>query len=120
MGKIPNVNEYNFNRQELLKIKNKSDETILFTKEEAKEALISYITDELELFSSRITTNTKVELQQRVDFKLRLMENELVRLINDKVDKITERVVTLITTRVIDEEVNKQLEEKLKKIKDSL
>jgi hypothetical protein len=120
MGKISNIGVFNSERQELLKIKTFNEDTILFTKEEAKAALVSYIEEELDLFASGINQNRKKELQTRLDFKLNQLENLLVGLINERIDKITERIVSLTINRVIDEEVNKRVELKLKKLKDNL
>lgn len=120
MGAIPNIGLYNRERQDLMKIKTINDEVILFTKEEAKTALVTYIDEELELFVTKISENKKIELQTLINFKLKQMENALVNLINERIDKITERVVELTINRVVNEEVNKRLELKIQKLKDSL
>jgi len=120
MGRLPNIGVYNSDRQELMKIKTINDEVILFTKEEAKTALVAYIDEELDLFATKISENKRDELQNRINFKLKQMENALVNLINERIDKITERVVELTINRVVNEEVNKRLELKIQKLKDSL
>lgn len=120
MASIPNVFDFNKSRQELMKIKTISDSVVLFTKEEAKAALITYISEELDLFATGLSENHKLELQTRLEFKLIQMENALVNLINERIDKITEKIVELTINRVVNEEVDKRLEDKIKKLKDSL
>jgi len=120
MAALPNLNSYNNDRKELMKIRTANDETILFTKSEAREALVKYITDELDMFANDLGTNVKTELGTRIMFKLTTFEHEMVRHIDNKFDTITEKIVDLILNRKIEEEVNKRVEQKLKKIKDSL
>ena len=123
MTKIPNLNDYNSPlnaRREMLKVKNLNDEILLFSKEEAREALNSYIHDELAFYSDELTKQRKIDLESRINFKLKQIENAMVNHIDDKVNKITERIIELTTTRIFEEEVEKRLELRLKKIKDSL
>lgn len=120
MGLIPNIEGVNRHRQEMMKIKTANDEVILFTKEEAKRALMNYINEELDLFSDELGEVTKKEIQGRLTLKLKSIEDSMLKHIDDKIDKITERVFEQIINRKINEEVNIRLEAKLKKIKDSL
>lgn len=120
MASLPNIQVFNDNRKDLIKIKNLSDEVILFNKSEAIEALTKYITEELDLISSGITKETKDKILERVNFRLKQIEITMLKHINDKIDKITEKIVENSLNRIIEKEVNKRLEEKLEKIKQSL
>lgn len=123
MATIPNINEYNSHlnaRREMLKVKNLNDEILLFSADEARKALNSYIHDELAFYSDELTKQRKIELEDRINFKLKQIENAMIEHINNKVDKMTERIITLTTNRIFEEEVEKRLSIKLKKNKDSL
>jgi hypothetical protein len=120
MASIRNLSDFNRNRQELLKIKTVNDEVILFTKTEAREALVKYIDEELDLFNNGIAKETKDKLQERVNFQLKQIENSLMRYLDDKMNKITETIVINSTSRVIEEEVNRRLNIKIEEIKKRL
>ena len=114
---LPNFVKFNQDRQELMKIKTINEEVVLFTKEEARNALIKYIDEELDFFASGISRQRKIELEEEINSKLGQMEIGLLRHIDDKIEKITERILEATINRKINEEVEKRLEEKLKKIK---
>lgn len=120
MALLHNIVEYNSKRQDLVKLKITADETILFTKEELREALIKYIDDELSFFVTGISAKRKKELEDRLNNKLVGMEKSLTSYINDRFDVITERIVDQTIGRKIEEEVTKRLNAKLEKIKNSI
>ena len=120
MAALPNLNSFNNERKELVKIRNLSNEIILFTKDEARDALLRYIADELDFFTNKLGANVKIELKESLKSKLESIENAMVRHIDDKINKITEKIVSLAIDRKIEEEVTKRLDARLKKIKDSL
>ena len=103
-----------------MKIKTASDETVLLSSGEVKEILTKYLNDELDFFADGITKETKSALMERVNFRLRQIENCLIRHVDDKINSITEKIVSLSTNRIIEEEINRRVEVRLKKIKDSL
>ena len=117
MAHINNITSFNDNRREINKIKTLNDEIILFTKEEAKEALRKYIVEELDLIGDELAKNYKDKIETRLNFKLRGIENTLKEFINNKVEKITERIVEKNINRVIDTEVDRRVELKLKELK---
>lgn len=120
MSKLPNFVDFNKNRQDLLKIRTKADETILFSKEEAKEALVRYIKEELDFFADEISLERKQELEARLMFKFKQIETSMIKHVNDKINSLTERIVSLTTDKIIEREVNKRVDIRLKEIKDSL
>ena len=117
MAAIRDLSSYNNDRRELMKIKTANDETILFTKEEAKLALVKYIDEELELMTTAISHDGKAELEGRLNFKLKQMEISLIKHIDEKLDTITEKIVELTINRKVEEEVEKRLELRLQKLK---
>ncbi len=120
MSRISNIGQYNLNKQDLIKIKTINDEVILFSKEEAREVLVNYINDEIELFTDDIVKVNRVSMSERVNNKLTKLESSLIQHIDDKINNITEKIVDTILNRKIEEEVNKRVELKLQKIKNAL
>lgn len=120
MAKITNLNTFNENRIQNVKLQNSIEEAIILTVDETKNFLNDLIVEELNVFSEIKIRERKIELEERLNFKLKFLENELVRHINEKIDKITEHIVSLTVNRVIEEEVSKRLEIKLDKIKKQL
>lgn len=103
-----------------IKFENKSGDVFVMKPREIKEVINNYLRDELEIFSNEVVGRHKQDIKTRLDFKLKQIENEMVNHFDDKINKITERIVELTMNRKIEEEVEKRLEAKLKKIKDSL
>lgn len=120
MALIPNISVVNTERQKAIKVQTKIDESIVFTEVELRETLRTLLDDELNISAQNLAFEKKYELESRLNFKLKQLENSLVNLINERVDKITERIVGLTINRVIEEEVSKRLEDRLKQIKDKL
>jgi flagellar biosynthesis/type III secretory pathway protein FliH len=117
MAAIPNYILYNENRQELLKIKNANNDTLLLTKEEVKEILIKYIDEELDFFTSGITKRRVDEIIEGVNYRLNRFEKSLDKHINDKINEITEKIIKNSTTNIIEQRVNEKLTEKLENLK---
>lgn len=120
MGRIVNLHEWNAERHKAIKIQTAVDESIVFTTEELRETLKHLLIEELSWLANEYTTERKMELEGRINFKLKQIENSLINLVNERVDKITERIVTLTIGRIVEEEINKRLEIKLNKLKESL
>lgn len=120
MARISDIGLFNNERKEFIKVLDAEKNTILFTKEEAREALIRYIDEELELFSNGIADSRKKEINDRVNNKLKNLEEKLMNHINNKIDAVVEGLAERTINRVIEEEVNKRLEIKLTKIKNLL
>jgi hypothetical protein len=120
MAHIPNIGVVNTERQKAIKLQTSIDESIVFTHAELRETLRGILDDELNISAQNLAFEKKFELESRLNFKLKQLENSLVNLINERIDKITERIVTLTINRVIEEEVTKRLDDRLKQIKDKL
>lgn len=121
MGCIRNLNEFNKERQQLLKVQALSDKTLLFTKDEAKEALLDYLKELDIVVEITNHTNSKISglnahLQKKVELALTELEKKMFSHIDDKIDSMVEKLFEKIVGRVVEEEVNKRLETKLKNI----
>ena len=120
MASIPRLNDFNTDRKDLMKIKTIEDEIILFTKTEAREALIEYIDEELDLISHGVTQRRVNNIIEDVDRRLRSFEMKLENHISDKINAITESIISNATTNIVEQRVNERLNEKLQKIKEQL
>jgi hypothetical protein len=120
MARLPSVRTFNDERLKALKIDTAVDEAMVLTVDETKEYLRSFISDELKFFAEDISRERKLEVEERLNFKLRQIENSMVRHIDDKINKITERIVELSLNRVIEQEVEARLNKKLDKLRKQL
>jgi len=120
MARIPNVNVINEEKLRVLNIARNSDELMLLTIDEVKESLCGFIKEELGYFAEDVAKQRRLELEERLNFKLKQFENSMIRHIDDKINKITERIVELSLNRTIEQEVEKRLNKKLEKIKKAL
>ncbi len=115
MASIVDLGDFNQRNRDLMKIKDINNDVVLFTKREAKEALISYINSELNLIEE-----VEDEVHAIVDIKLALIEKRIEKHISDKMTDLTEKIVTASLTRVIEAEINRRVDEKINKIKNGL
>lgn len=120
MASISNLKAFNSNRQDFVKIKTLEDEIILLTKAEARDALIKYIDEELDFLSDGIVQSRVNDIIKSVDLRLVNFEKKLENHISDKINAITETIISNLTTRVVEERVNEKLDEKLEKLKQIL
>lgn len=120
MASIPKLNDFNTDRKDLMKIKTIEDEIILFTKSEAREALIEYIDEELDFISHGVVQRRVNDIIESVDRRLMSFERKLENHISDKINAITERIISNATSRIVEERVNERLNEKLDKLKTML
>jgi flagellar biosynthesis/type III secretory pathway protein FliH len=116
MARLPSLEDFNLERQDLLKIKTADENTVLMSKSELREVLIDYIDKELDLISSGVTRRRVNEIIEDVDKRLNKFEITLEKHINDKINEITERVIEKSTTNLIEERVNHRLMEKIKSL----
>ena len=105
-----------FNGGESIKFENKNGDVLVYTPKEAKYVLQEYINDEMNLFADEVVKTNKIIIEQRLNFKLKQLEVSLLQHIDEKLMKITEKMLELTIERKINEEVEK----KLKKLKKSL
>lgn len=106
MARLPSLEEFNLERQDLLKIKTADENTVLVSKSELREVLIDYIDKELDLISSGVTRRRVDEIIEDVDRRLNRFEKTLEKHIDDKINQLTERVIEKATTNMIEEKVN--------------
>jgi hypothetical protein len=120
MAKLPSVNIFNEERIKALKINTAADEAMLLTVDETREYLRSFISDELNFFAEDVSRERRLEVEERLNFKLKQIESSMIRHIDEKINKITERIVELSISRVIEQEVETRLNRKLDKIRKTL
>lgn len=117
MARISNIQAYNADRYEAIKIKTVNNETVLMTADDLKAVMIEYLSEEMNFFADGIHKKDKIKLQERLDFKLKQIETGMLRHIDDKLNSITERIVSNCTNRIIEGEVDRRVDEKLEKLK---
>ena len=129
MGKIINIKDWNADRKKLselhvdenvLSFENKYGELVVIKPNEVKKVIKDYIIDELDLFADDEVVNLKVKVVTNVSTRLEEFEQRMQQHINEKIDALTEKIIQKILGRVVEDEVNKLLDEKLKKIKEKL
>lgn len=129
MGKIINLSEFNNYRKSLSEIKidedvlsfeNKEGDLVVMRPSEAKDVIREFFVHELDLYLDDIVINYKMKANTDVTLKLEIFENRLNGFIEDKFNQISEKVIERVITRLVEVEVNKRVDEKLKKIKDRL
>lgn len=117
---IPENNVETFNGGPSVSFENKNGDVMVFTPAEARHALRLYIDEELNLYADNTVKDNKIRLEERINFRMKQFENGLTRHVDDKINKITETILTKTVNRIIDEEVNRRVEERLEKIKKGL
>lgn len=126
MGKIINLSEFNNYRKTLSEIKidedvlsfeNKEGELVVMRPSEAKDVIREFFINELDLYLDEIVVNYKMKANTDVTLKLETFENRLNGFIEDKFNQISEKVIERVITRLVEVEVNKRVDEKLKKNK---
>lgn len=120
MAYIPKLSIINENKIQALNIARDKDSHVLLTADEVKEILRGFITEELGYFSEDFSKKRKLEVEERLNFKLKQFENSMIRHVDDKINNITEKIVELLLNRKIEEEVEKRLNKKLDKLKKTL
>lgn len=111
MARLPNINNFNDNRQTYLGVRNAADEVIVFTKEEAKKALIDYIDEELDLMADGITKERQQRLEQMIEARFYEVAHHLTQIIDRKIDALYEGMISEIT----DSQLRNKLEDKNKR-----
>jgi hypothetical protein len=111
-------NPYNLSfddsRKDYIKIKTVNDETVLMSADDLKAIMVDYLKTEIDFFVDGITEQDKIKFKDRLDFKLKQIENDILRHIDDKINCITEKIISNCTTRIIEGEVDRRINEKLK------
>jgi hypothetical protein len=133
MARIYNLKDYNTNRKEgiffedggdgdfeALKFENKQGDIMVVRPQEVKDVLKDYIKFQLNEIADDITTNFGSKIKERLEFRLKQFEIGLMKHVDDKINKITEKVVENTMNRIIQNEVDRRINEKLKKLKEFL
>lgn len=62
---------------------------------EIKDVLKEYLKDELGSLADKVVENKRIDLEKDIELKFKTMENMLKKHIDDKINKITEEVLSL-------------------------
>lgn len=108
---IGSSNDYN-----TLRFENKNGDKIVITPLELKEHISDFLTREINLYADESVIEYREKLQRRLDVQMSNIECH----INDKINKITEDIISTTTSRLINEEVNRRVDEKLRKIRKAI
>jgi hypothetical protein len=113
---ISNTFENQIGLSNTLKFENKNGDNIVITPLELREYISDYLTREVELYADETVKQYREQLQRRLDVQMSSIEGH----INDKINKMTEDIISITTSRIINEEVNKRVDEKLRKIRKAI
>lgn len=100
----------------VLKFENKNGDNIVITPTELREYITDYLTREVDLYADDTVKQYREQLQRRFDVQISNLEGH----INDKINKMTEDIISTTTSRLINEEVNRRVDEKLRKIRKAI
>ena len=125
MARIPKLTDYNNEKRsvsdgDVIKVLNKDGDTMLFTTFEARDILKTYMTQELSMFSIAQTQAHKVDLTHKFNAAFEMYNDEMNKLIVERITEVSENIIHQLVDYKIEEEVTKRVEAKLKKIKDQL
>jgi len=99
-----------------LQFENKNGDNIVITPLELKEHISEFITNEINLYADESVKLYKEGLEGRLDVQMSRIEEHL----NDKIIKMTQEIISTTTSRLIQEEVNRRVDEKLRKIRKAI
>ena len=99
-----------------LQFENKNGDNIVITPIELKEHITEFLSNEVNLYADETIREYREQLKRRLDVQMSSIEAHL----NDKINKITQDIISTTTSRLINEEVNKRVDEKLKKIRKAI
>jgi hypothetical protein len=119
MARIRNVVAFNRDK-ELMKLSVDKDEVVLTTKEELKDFLVTYLEKEMDKVSSTISVSSKKKLIEMIDEKLTRFEGKILNHVEEKMEKVTERIITKILSSEIEGEIKRRVLVKLEEIKQKL
>lgn len=98
------------------KFENKDGDKIVITPLELKEHIFDFITNEVDLYADETIKLYTNQLKGRLDVQISKIEEH----INNKINKMTEDIISTTTNRLIQEEVNRRVDEKLRKIRKAI
>lgn len=124
MARLPNVYDFNesIRKKELesLSFNNKHGDKLVITPKELQHHLQEFILGEINSHNDETVRLNAEALERKIKVKLDQLEFQLLSYIENRVDTITERIVSGTIERVIEAKVNKRFNEKLQKLKESL
>ena len=116
MARIPNLNSINDQRIRVINIGRENEDSLILTLEETQVFLKGFIETELGYYTDEVSRKRKTEVEERLNLRLIQLQEDILAHVNYKINKITERIVEATITRVVEEEVDKRVKEKLKKL----
>jgi hypothetical protein len=133
MAKIINLEDYNTNRSnnkithintdftltgypKTFRFENKDGDDIVITPLELKNYVSEFLTREINLYANETVKKYRNQLERNLDVQMSNIEGH----INDKIIKMTEEIISTTTSRLINEEVNRRVDEKMKKIRKAI
>jgi hypothetical protein len=133
MAKIINLQDYNTNRSnnkishintdftltgypKTFRFENKDGDDIVITPLELKNYVSDFFTREINLHADETVKKYGEQLERRLEVQISNLEGH----INDKINKMTEDIISSTTSRLINEEVNRRVDEKLRKIRKAI
>ena len=102
------------------KFENKNGDSIIITPKELRGEINEFLRNEFDIYSDLFISDIKLKLIQKVNKSLEDFEESLTKHIDDKINIITENIISSSTKRIINDEVNKRVEQKLQRIKELL
>jgi len=99
-----------------LKFENKHGDNIVITPNELKEHITEFLSKEVNLYGVETVRRYREQLERKLEVEMSNIEGH----INDKINKMTEDIIAATTSRIINEEVNRRVDEKLRKIKKAI
>ena len=122
MARVPNIDDYNSGRdfrQEPLKLTT-DGETYLVTHKEVKAVLKDYINEELLIHTLETSNEYKKEINRHVKHQFDGFVEEINQLVNQRINQAAEEIVGKLLDYHVKGEIERIVDERLKKIKDSL
>lgn len=98
------------------KFENKNGDEIVITPLELKEHISEFITREINIYTDENVNEYKDQLSRRLDVQMSIIEEHL----NNKIIKMTQDIISKTTSRLMQEEVNRRVDEKLRKIRKAI
>jgi hypothetical protein len=98
------------------KFENKNGDNIVITPKELRGHLVDFLKNEIDLNADSTVELCKGQLERRLDVQISKLEEH----INDKINKMTQDIISATTSRLIQEEVNRRVDEKLRKIRKAI
>lgn len=109
--------DYNYDNGSV-KFTNSYGDDIVIKPKELKEELHKFIDQELLSQTQDEIQNKKEYLKKEIDKKLNDFESSLYKHIEDKINKITEKVIESTLNRVFEDKVKEEVKRRLKKLLD--